>query len=304
MENKLHTSLSALPDQSRLIVKYSGDALTDGVMDIEDLAPALSALRRTIVISAGALNSADTDPHVFISAETRAGSFEFIVIAAQALTNMLLANADHIKSSVEVVKTVFGEGGVVELIKMVGGKRDEDVHQAPLPDGDIAINVSGSNNSISVTKNVFVLSKNTAVREALWEAVEPLTKPGIASVSFDPPDSHVDVSTNDATSFRLPSVTLTNKDEFAKSSVIVTVIKPAFAEGRRWRLLLGDKPIGALMEDKVFQSKVMRREILFGTGDKLRVELATRTHKKKETEYFIERVHEVIRPPEQLGMSG
>jgi hypothetical protein len=46
----------------------------------------------------------------------------------------------------------------------------------------------------------------------------------------------------------------------------------------------------------------LRREILFGTGDKLRIDLVKRAHKKKETEYFVARVYEVIRPPEQLSM--
>lgn len=303
--------VSESADKASLRVKYSGDALSLGAMDLAELVPALNALRRTLVQASALLNRGLVKPQVLIQANTRAGSYEFVLVLLQALAHDS-ATLTTVHTAVEIGKLVFGENGLVNLLKFLRGARDQDVKQQKLDNGSVAFSVGGVGNNVNVTiNNTFVVTPEVAelyrrkdVRTELWPAVAPLEEPGIGSVEFAPESAAPSaVSSAEAEAFRpLTLAEEFSEDSFDTSEEIVEVVKASFDEHRRWKLRLGREVFGAIMADMEFQSRVDQRLVLFGHGDKLRIDLAVRKHRAGDAEYFIRKVHEVIRPPTQPSL--
>jgi hypothetical protein len=90
---KRHESLPIVDviDQTKLIVKYTGSAV-EGTMDLAEFVPALEALREAILLSSQDLNRGAVEPRVLITTETKASSYEFVLVflqVAQAASNFL-----------------------------------------------------------------------------------------------------------------------------------------------------------------------------------------------------------------------
>lgn len=310
MEQKGDWTITETDDRTRLVVKYDGAPIVAGMMDLADLVPALDAIRKTLVAASNDLNHGASQARVAMSAEVKGGSFEFAVVLFQLAAHGVLGT--EIKTAVEIGKAVFGENGLVPLLKFVFGKSEKQMEETKLDNGSILVKVSGIGNQVNVTQQIIV-SPETAqlyhrkyVRDRLWPAVEPLTKPGMRSVSFQPADEKPALVTpKDAEAFRPPAIEeILDKDSFETVEEVVDVIKPSFDEHKKWKLAIGDNVFGAIMGDTRFQNAVMRREILFGTGDKLEVHLGVRKHKNKNPDYIVDQVLSIIRPNEQLNMFG
>ena len=217
-----------------------------------------------------------------------------------------------IRTAIEIGNLVFGEHGLVGLLKFLGGARDQDVVQQKLDDGAVAFSVRGIGNSINITINkTFVTAPEVAelyrrkdVRNEIWPAVAPLEEPGIGLVRFSPESAEpTSVSSGEAEAFRPLSLAEEFSEEsFDTSEEIVEVVKASFDERRRWKLRREGEVFGAIMADMQFQSAVDHRRVLFGHGDKLRIALSVRKHRTGDAEYFIKKVYEIIRPPTQTSL--
>jgi hypothetical protein len=298
--------LSQDSDRTTLVVKYDGVLLKSGVMELDDLLPALAGIRSAMLLASQDINRGDVQARVLISANIRGASFEFTLFFFQMLSTVSnLLTMDNIRSAADIVNSIFGENGLVSSIKQLKASPKQPVTKTELPDGSVRIEVHGNNNvvqnTIIVTPEVATLYGDQSVRESVLNAIMPLAKNGIETVSFSPPASGTNVSSSDVDSFLVDRPEqLEPLDSFGTTDEVVTVIKPSFDNRRRWKLQLGDLVFGAKMEDHHFQSSVMRREVLFGTGDRLKIRLARRTHKAKETEYFVVHVYDFLRPPQQM----
>lgn len=297
-------------DKSPLTVKYSGKAIAGGLMDLDELLPALGALRLTMVSAAQELNHGVAEATVLIDAETRAGSYEFTLILAQAASQAhLFGSAIH--SSFEITTLLFGDKGLVGLLKFLLGLDDKEVAQSELRDGSVQFTQKGIGNKTEVhVHNTFVVPPEVAklyrrkdIRANLYPAIEPVTTAGIDKVSFSTATSTEQVTKEEAKAFvpaALPIVS--HDDSFRVTEEVVNIVKASFDDNRRWKFRLGVDVFGAKMADMSFQRKVHRREILFGDGDKLRVELHARHYQDAAyTDYFIARVIEYIPGPKQLS---
>lgn len=308
MEAKGQWTISETDDRTRLVVKYDGAPIVNGMMDLGDLVPALDSLRKTLVFASNDLNHGASQARVLMTTEVREGSYEFAIVLAQIFLGGMLGTT--VINAVDIGKAVFGENGLLALLKILRGTPDKDVQEVKLGDGSVQFSIKGRGNTVNITQIVVPpptaqLYHRKYIRDRLWGEVEPITKPGMRSVSFQPADGKPEVITpREAEAFRpQPLEKLVDKDDFEMLVEVVDVIKPSFDERKKWKLAIGDNVFGAVMGDTRFQRKVQKREILFGTGDKLEVRLGIRKHKNKNPDYVVDEVLDVIRPPfEQLNM--
>ena len=261
-------SSEVTPEQS-VMVKFSGEALTGGTMDLADLVPALASLQRTIVLADRDLNHGATTPRVLITADTRAGSYEFVLLLVQmAIDSGAHAGLFHLAST--TLKAIFGENGLIALVKKIGGKSDREVSQTTLDNGSVQFNIPGSGNTINNTIINMIVSPETAelynrkeIRSSIWPTVAQTKKPGVNGVSFKTLGDSVAVSSEEADAFRpIDTPDLIDEDDFNITTEIVSIIKPSFDVNKRWRVAIGEREFGALMQDSKFLAKVQRREYL------------------------------------------
>lgn len=318
MERQPDSTISA-DDHTRLVVKYDGPGVY-GTMDLAEFIPALEALRETIVLSSQDLNHGAVEPRVLITTETKASSYEFVLVftqVAQAASNFL-NTPDALHSAVEIGKAVFGENGVIGLAKFLFSVGDKDVEKVVLGDGNVQYITRGIGNTVNATtivNNYYIatsqadrLISKKAIRDGMWPAIKPVTKAGIESVSFTPEGAKPQkVTTSEAKAFEpSPLEKILEDDSWRTHEELVVVIKPSFDAKKTWKLAIGEEEFGALMQDSKFQAQVLRREVLFGKGDQLRVLLAVRRYKskgkrRKNPEYIVAHVFEVIPPPDAIS---
>lgn len=307
---------SNVSDEAELIVTYSGEAIAQGLMDLSDLIPALNALRKTIISASFDLNHGSVEPKVLISAETRVGSYEFVLVLVQTASHPGLLDA--VRTSAEIGRLIFGDSGLVGLIKFLFAAKGKEVTQNKRADGSVEFKVGGLlNRAVVHVHNNFIVPEDVArlyarrdLRAAFYPAVEPVTDGGIHKVRFAVENDGTSVTTDDVNAFlpeTLPEPLRLEVDSLDDSYVateeVLDVIKPSFADNQRWKFGLGNESFGAVMSDMEFQRKVHGRQVLFGDGDKLRVILHTRRYKDGKRPHFnVAKVLQHLRGPEQLSL--
>jgi hypothetical protein len=295
-----------------LTVRYRGPGVDSGRMSIDEFIPAVRGLERMLRRSSIILaNGEDLSPEIFISANFKRSSFEFHIILEQATTAAIaLMASDGATSAKHVVSGLFsGARSLIELVKAMKGADKEKLTRVSNEHGvQYNFTINGDNNTINVSDTVARLEQDPVVRAALEPVIEPLLTQGVDEVGFltDSGEPPSEVKKDEAGYFVIRSKARLVDDSFRISERILTVVKPSFLEGRTWKFKDGDEEFGALMDDTAFQRDVIRRAVLFGTGDQLVVTLAVRMHRAKKPEYRVINVNGIIRPddpPEQLRLA-
>ena len=92
--------------EAEFSVSYDGDALTEGAMDVRDLAPALIALGQSFERANALLNGDKASVSLRIRA-TQPGSFEIVLILQQLLENASDVLTDDWMTSAVVLKELL-----------------------------------------------------------------------------------------------------------------------------------------------------------------------------------------------------
>jgi hypothetical protein len=299
------TAEESLVTEGGLTVRYRGANVDAGRMTLEDFIPAVRGLEAVLERAAYLTAEDEIRATVYITATFRQSSFEFHVILEQVLPPVgLFVMSGGLQSASEAIGKAFSAAGsLIELVKTLGRAKSGEVQTTTLSDGSVQYNISikGQNNKVMIVPQpVARMERDPVMRRSLEPIIAPVLDDGIDEVDFLP-DGDISpsvVGKKDAPYF-LKALDQPEIDEsFQIEERILTVVKPSFAEHRRWRLLDGDHEFGATMDDLEFQRRVTRREMLFGHGDQLRVKLATRLHRAAKPEYRVQKVLEIIRPEE------
>ncbi len=265
-------------DVSRAVmtVKFDGEALKGGTMDVEELAPSLLALADLVKRSNSLVNEDRANVRVKVSGGFRHGSFEFDVELWQTIIQRIgtLFTKENIQSAAELVEIVGLGGlgtGAVWLIKKL---RNRKHNITVIEDNRIEITLEG--NTFNVDARSYELSQDRAFRRYAERFVRPLKKAGI------------DVLETLASEAKEPQrITKDEVDAFdqvedgadagevlhdGSSHQFFEIDNASFREGLVWRLKQGDDRITAHLLDDEFQQRIEDGE-RFGKGDVLEVDL-------------------------------
>lgn len=159
-------------------VKYDGEAVDSGTIDVRDLAPSLIALSDLFRAASREVYAEHELPGLRISARRR-GSFEVqLLMEAQGLWDHVsnFLSGDDVMALVNLRDLIIGAGGLVFLLKQLRGraivKRDVDVNvgvRLTLEDGT----------TLEISPQVLELHDNIAVRVATSKVVTPLRSDGV-----------------------------------------------------------------------------------------------------------------------------
>jgi hypothetical protein len=270
-------------DDVQFQVAYGGPAVDAGRMDARALGPALYSIAQLIEDATATLYGPTAAVKIDVKADFHHGSFAFDLVAAPAIIDQVRGLVEQldftkIKTVLEVVGLVAGGTGTTgySVIRFVRWLRNREVTRSvPTPSGR-EITVTGGS-QIIVAENVWQLSQNVTVREDLYGVIKPLERTGIDELrsGFDAPTEPI-VRRSDVEYFAVPEV----GEEVLQDRVsteLVEVVAVSFREGNKWQLSrVGDAPFHAAILDEEFLRRVRRHELVFGSGDALRVRLRDR----------------------------
>lgn len=279
-----------------LKVAYDGDAVK-GVMDVQELAPALLSIGNLLHEANRVLNKDRATVSVRVKSDFKTGSFQITLDVVQSLTKQikfLLSNDWHTFTALEILEFIgltAGSGkGLIEFLKWLRGRKIKRV--TIIENGNCRIETEGDFDHIEVTENTVSLYQDKKVRNSLKGTIEPLNKDGIDRfVVREKGKDIAQVTKSDTPYFEVPDI----PDEEiidTVSKVACNVVGVFFEEGLKWRLIMGENRINASIKDPEFLNALDNRAVSFSKGDILEVELRT---KQWKTEHGLKTEYEVLR---------
>lgn len=252
-------------------VRYSGEALESGSMQVSDLAPALLALGKAFT-SAHELLYPD-EPRVALQIRaTEAGSF----IVHLQLTQKLLKQVVNLFSGQEATAAANLTALVATAWGSIKWLQNKPTRQEELPNGSVRF-TQENGDVLEMDGRTFLLVRDQEFREASQRAFRPVSTPGITSVEIKSQGTVLlEVGASDLASFDIPEKQLAVPLVESTTEMAVAVASVSFVDGNKWRFSDGESTFFASIGDEAFLARVERNELRFGKGDVLNVRMRVR----------------------------
>lgn len=295
---------------SELSISYDGDSLRAGLMDVQELAPALLATGTLIQEANRLINGDTTHTDLKVKSDFRRGSFLVTLVVDQSLLeqakNFLLQHPG-IKDAKEILETLFFYTGMplslFKLIKFLGGKKPDKI--AFETEGG-NVNVIKGDQNVVVNKNTYNLYLNPEVRRAADRIVAPLNSEGIETLEIRRENEVERVNKEEASFFSYSEL----EGELLLNTVSqswLSIISLSFNPENKWRFTTGGSVFYANVTDEQFWDKVHKHVVKFAEGDQLLVALRTATARDDKgilrTRYTVEKVLEHVAAPKQSRLN-
>ena len=295
------------PDYStEFTVSYAGDALSDHLMDDQDLGAALVALGKLFDRANLLLNGGGSSVKLNVRA-TQPGSFEIELYTAQIFHSAAPFLAPGMfKSALDIMGIVLDIDGVITLIKRMRGNRPELVSEESSSDmvtleieGLRTENMSADSLRFHAPVEAWRLIQDKGITDAIYEVVKPVSKDGIERVSFRQGNQEMEsVSKDEEPYFRLPDSTDIEESVIHRQALVV--VSPYLGSGQnKWRLRYGDSVNYYAMKDEQFRDDVANGDRKFGAGDILVCEVKVKGAPNNRQEYEILKVMDHMTKGEQ-----
>lgn len=301
---------------SKVRIAYTGEALENGAMDINDLAPALLAFA-DLVKRANVLVGNTQPVRLMLNADSiKRGSFDVtleLIYSGLDQIKLLMGAAEDI--GLKALSDALGIGatikeGVFWLIQAIGNKKILKVSETD--DNKVAINLN-DNSKIIINQNTYNVFMDHEARSSITKVMEPVKKEGIEGFEIRNPYNYEDkkpsfkVVKDDLQLYETPELeTNVVPENIIEQEVLLKIVSLVFDEAQKWRFTDGDTTFWAKVEDKDFWNSVNSSEQAFRNGDRLkavcRIVQRIGVNGNIITERNIIKVIEVLPKPTQIKL--
>jgi hypothetical protein len=268
-------------------VAYHGEDADYHSMDVDVLAPALTAYGKLIRESNFQINGDKAKVKVFVASDFEHKCFQITFELVQTIIHHIkdLLHDDHVQTAIELLKTI----GVVrstglnlfDFLKKKDGRKIESVTPDAKRVGDVIVKFEGDGNTVHITQNVFQLAENKKVLEAVEGAMTPVEQHEANRLEFREADQRTADYDQEAIRSIIkscaagPDVNVVKLDKPKSETVTATlyVYSPVFDEkAPNWRFLYRKKPIYADISETSIAQDAIRRGGSF-INDRYRVRM-------------------------------
>lgn len=269
-----------MAETSKVHIAYTGEALENGAMDINDLAPALLAFA-DLVKRANVLVGNTQPVRLMLNADSiKRGSFDVtleLIYSGLDQIKLLMGAAEDI--GLKALSDALGIGatikeGVFWLIQAIGNKKILNVSETD--DNKVAINLN-DNSKIIINQNTYNVFMDHEARSSITKVMEPVKKEGIEGFEIRNPYNYKDkkpsfkVVKDDLQLYETPELeTNVVPENIIEQEVLLKIVSLVFDEAQKWRFTDGDTTFWAKVEDKDFWNSVNSSEQAFRNGDRLK----------------------------------
>ena len=269
-----------MAEAQKIRIAYVGEALNNGVMDINDLAPALLAFAN-LVKRANTVIGNEQAVRVLLKADDiRRGSFDITLlldysILEEAKLFMGLAEDTGLKDLMDVLGMgITAKESIFWLIKLIGFKKIRKTEK----DKDRVKIILEDNRVITVTQNVYNVFMDFEARTLIEKVVTPVKKEGIQGFEIRNPKDYndtkptVSVDKEVVECFNAPALeTKVEPDIVYEQDMMLRIVSIVFDEKQKWRFSDGEAVFWAKIEDEKFWKEINDGVLAFRKGDKLKV---------------------------------
>lgn len=308
----------------KAVIRYDGPALAEHEMDVHDLAPALLALGDLCRTANAALNGDQASVKVLVRADIEQKCFQLQFELVQTLYEQLtsLIDRDQVKDAKAILEWLQILGiptagvGLFALYRYLSKKKPKDTVQVTTNSdhGSVTYQIIGNENSITVPTEVDIIAQAPGALESVKRILTPLAKTGYESLSFEHNDATTAyISREEAQEIlELAPETLQVEREGEHVSKIRTAVRikrPVYEGDGMWTVIY-KKAVDAKILDEDWLSDFQAGRVVAPPRSKLVVDLVETVSVDEDgiaqgqPRYTIEKVHNVVLPPEQLKLWG
>jgi hypothetical protein len=221
-------------------VVYDGPSLTDGLMPVRDLAPALLALG-DLFVEASRVTYPDRDPVGLNIKATSEGSFlvQLVIHSPDTWDQVRdLLSGTTLVALVNLKELIVGARvGLFWLIQRLHGRRI--VQRDTVDSAHVRLTLDDQT-TVDVPAGVLSLYETVSVRRTVRQVVEPVKRPGIRQVRFVSDEQvTVEVGEPELPAYDVPELEEILLTEYEQQTV-VAVATASFEERYKWRLTEGE----------------------------------------------------------------
>lgn len=287
-------------------VAYYGTDPDDHSMDVEALAPALLAFGKLIREANAQINGDRAKVKVVVTSDFEHKCFSVNFEVVQSIMQVIksLLHDDNIETATDLLKTIgiIGTasgtvgGTLFGFLKWKNGRKIKSIQKISDRDssGDVTVNVEGDDNSVHVTRNVFMLAENKKVLETLEQTLGPIQTRNAERIEFkdaDKPtasysreDVRAIVSSCDLGPDKIVAIESKQTPDIVPATL--HVYSPVFDTSKkapRWRFIYKRKPIYADISETGIAKDTLKRGVA-GVNDRYKVRFEITPPDSDETE--------------------
>ncbi len=236
--------------KANFYIVYDGPALSGSQMDVEDLAPALLALRSLLHEANAEIYKSEMSIQLKVRATFQTGCFGIDLVAVQSVLKDFLSlfNGDEINGALNLlellgltgVAAVAGRKGLLSVIKWIRGRKIDKV--TVHSDNMATIEIDGD--LLEVEMKVIKLLQNQNIRQSVEKLiVKPLEREGMDSFATSKENAEDDefiiITKEEIEYFKSPTVE-DERIEEVEYEATYELIGPVFQEDNKWRMSDGE----------------------------------------------------------------
>ncbi len=266
-------------------VIFDGPALSNHMMDVRDLAPALLALGNTIRRANQDLNGDKAQVNVLVDSGFEHGCFQVNLELTQHIIEQIksfLAD-DDVKTAKDILEWLgligaLGTGSVFGFLKLRRGRKIQSITEVKDSEqsGTITVQIEGDDNPVTINQTVYQLANDPKLVKPIKEFVSTTEKPGINEIRTTVDDVLLaQITSADARDIIESCEVVADQTEDPETSVVKASLRPyapVFDEGEKWRFWYGGHAVAVDISDTTIAQDAITRGTV-GIDDVYRVEM-------------------------------
>lgn len=289
----------------KITLKYEGDAVSDGSIDVRKFAPSLIEFSKLLDAINNEVNQGE--PLRIEVAATKHGSFEIDLIVG-------LINSDNIQIAQDLFKNYKSIKEIVlelfKLKKFLKGEPAKEIKDNPSNPEQKQI-TNAENITYNINANTVIVAQNMNAGEAMENFVNTSVEASgidqVAIINPDQPEKTITIPREEINYYKKPELKEREEETIAarEQEISFSIYSLAFNEKNKWKLKDSRNVIVSVdIKDEDFLDKVMRGDISFSVKDILEC-LVTYTEYRdtngdlKTTDYKVIKVNNYWPYPKQ-----
>ena len=295
-------------------IKFDGEGLRAGTMDVRSLAPSLLAIADLIDESNRVINQNRASVSLKVRGDFEASSFEStleLTLSFYEQTRALLLGSD-VQDAKELLQTIGVLGGsalgvrsLLGLLKKIRGRKPKRVRLEKQSGAESKAIIELEGEDVETSKPVADLYNDIKVLQAAREIARPLDEQGIDVLELgEKTGGRQRIDKSDLPALEAPLAEV-GEETLLDSTYrrVFGVVRPSFSEDYVWTLSDGENNIRVTMSDTAFLKEVESGALAFSSGSLIEADVSSVTSRtptgKLTTRSTINKVHRVIPPSRQ-----